>query len=118
MQRRLKRRHKVIFWSTSQQLAPSCTSCWIRCWRQAQKFNARSVCKIFIARSTLLLRLRGWRVFTPSLKCPARVLVVDDDRISNRLVVAALRNAHMEAHSTVDPAMALQWLKERHHDVL
>jgi DNA-binding response OmpR family regulator len=49
---------------------------------------------------------------------PAQVLVVDDDALSNRLVVAALRQAHLEARSTQDPLTGLQWLQEGRYDLV
>jgi DNA-binding response OmpR family regulator len=45
-------------------------------------------------------------------------LVVDDDRLSNRLVVSALRNAQLQARSTEDPEMALKWLQEKPYDLI
>jgi CheY-like chemotaxis protein len=47
----------------------------------------------------------------PILEGSACVLVVDDDPISNRLVVSALRQAHLEARSTEDPLTAWDWLQ-------
>jgi CheY-like chemotaxis protein len=41
----------------------------------------------------------------------ARALVVDDDAISNRLVVSALRNAQLQVQSLQDSRAALEWLK-------
>jgi CheY-like chemotaxis protein len=48
-------------------------------------------------------------------RMPSReeVLVVDDDRLTNRLVVSALREAHLQASSTDQPATALQWAERR-----
>ncbi len=47
-----------------------------------------------------------------------RVLVVDDDALSNRLVVAALRNAQLQPRSTADPLVGLQWLRETTFDLV
>ena len=51
---------------------------------------------------------------------PARpqVLVVDDDRLSNRLVITALRSAQLQARGTESPEIALQWLREKHYDLV
>jgi putative two-component system response regulator len=38
--------------------------------------------------------------------------------LSNRLVVAALRRAQLQARSTDDPLVGLQLLKETHHDLV
>jgi CheY-like chemotaxis protein len=48
----------------------------------------------------------------------AQALVVDDDPLSNRLVVAALQRAHLQARSADDPPVGLQWLKERRYDLV
>ena len=48
----------------------------------------------------------------------ARALVVDDDPLSNRLVVAALQRAQLQARSTDDPLVGLQWLKENRFDLV
>lgn len=45
-------------------------------------------------------------------------LVVDDDPISNRLIVNALQRAEVRARSTEDPLVALQWMKEEHYDLI
>jgi len=46
------------------------------------------------------------------------VLVVDDDAVSNRLVIAALHNAHMRARSAEDPMTALQLLVQNRYDLI
>jgi CheY-like chemotaxis protein len=48
----------------------------------------------------------------------AEILVVDDDALSNRLVVSALRHAQLQARSTENPFVALQWLREKVHDLV
>jgi CheY-like chemotaxis protein len=48
----------------------------------------------------------------------AQALVVDDDILSNRLVVAALRRAHLQARSAEDPLVALQWLQVTRYDLV
>ena len=48
----------------------------------------------------------------------AKVLVVDDDAISNRLVVSALKRAELTPRSTEDPAVALQWLEKTPFDLV
>jgi CheY-like chemotaxis protein len=45
-------------------------------------------------------------------------LVVDDDRLSNRLVISALRNAQLEAQSTDEPEKALKWMQEKAYDLV
>jgi len=47
-----------------------------------------------------------------------QALVVDDDPLSNRLVVSALNRAHLKARSADDPLVGLQWLKERCYDLV
>ena len=44
--------------------------------------------------------------------------MVDDDAINNRLVVAALRLAHLEARSTNDPLTGLDLLKQEQFDLV
>lgn len=46
------------------------------------------------------------------------VLVVDDDAITNRLVVAALHRAHLRTHSTENPVAALKMLQETQFNLL
>jgi len=48
----------------------------------------------------------------------AQALVVDDDPLSNRLVVAALHRTQLQARSTDDPMVGLQWLKENRFDLV
>jgi CheY-like chemotaxis protein len=48
----------------------------------------------------------------------AQALAIDDDPLSNRLVVAALQRAHLQARSTDDPLVGLQWLKETRYDLV
>jgi CheY-like chemotaxis protein len=49
----------------------------------------------------------------------AQVLVVDDDPLSNRMVVSGLRQAQLRVRSTEDPLVAWQWLqREQFHLVL
>jgi CheY-like chemotaxis protein len=45
-------------------------------------------------------------------------LVVDDDRLSNRMVISALRNAQLQARGTESPQIALRWLQEKHYDLI
>ena len=47
-----------------------------------------------------------------------RVLVVDDDPLSNRLVIWAMRQAQLHARSAEDPRTALQLLREKHYDLV
>ena len=48
----------------------------------------------------------------------AQALVVDDDPLSNRLVVTALKRAQLQARSTDNPQVGLQWLEETHYDLV
>jgi len=48
----------------------------------------------------------------------AEVLVVDDDPVSNRLVVSALSRAQLNARSTEEPLAALQWISREHFDLV
>ncbi len=48
----------------------------------------------------------------------AKILAVDDDALGNRLVVAALRHAQLDAQSTEDPLVALQLLREKQSNLL
>jgi CheY-like chemotaxis protein len=48
----------------------------------------------------------------------AQALVVDDDPLSNRLVVTALKRAQLQARSTDDPLVGLRWLEETHYDLV
>jgi CheY-like chemotaxis protein len=64
---------------------------------------------------TLLERPPDFRI---GLQQNSWVLVVDDDRLSNRLVVSALRNAQLQARGTEDPETAMRLLRERHYDLV
>jgi CheY-like chemotaxis protein len=55
---------------------------------------------------------------SPEAPPAAQALVVDDDPLSNRLVVAALRRANLQARSTEDPQVALQWLAAKRYDLV
>lgn len=48
----------------------------------------------------------------------AQALVVDDDPLSNRLSVMALRNAQVQAQSTTRPAEALLLFEHNHYDLV
>ena len=48
----------------------------------------------------------------------AHVLVVDDDKASNLVVVSALRKTNFEAEGANDPIEALKWLRSRHYDLI
>jgi len=49
---------------------------------------------------------------------PAEVLVVDDDPLSNRLVVSALSRARLNARSTEEPTAAWEWISREHFDLV
>ena len=48
----------------------------------------------------------------------ASVLVVDDDAVSSRFAVSALRDAQIEARSTENPEIAWQWLQQDQFDLI
>jgi CheY-like chemotaxis protein len=54
----------------------------------------------------------------PSGPLPTQVLVVDDDPVSNRLVVSALREAQLNPRSTEDPLVAWEWANQEHFDLI
>lgn len=54
----------------------------------------------------------------PDAPLTGRVLVVDDDPLSNRLIAAALRNAQLEARTSERPLDALQRLLKGRYDLL
>ena len=78
-----------------------------------------SVVRTMAAAVDLLVQLFGG-VRDGEFDVPARLhaLVVDDDAINNRLVVAALQRAHLEARSTANPVAALQWLQQHRYDLV
>jgi len=47
-----------------------------------------------------------------------KVLVVDDDVISNRLIVTALKRVNLNASSEGDPLVALDRLRNNHYDLI
>jgi CheY-like chemotaxis protein len=63
----------------------------------------------------LLQRAKETQATTPP---SPQALVVDDDPLSNRLVTAALRRAQLTPRSTEDPLQALEWVCERHYDLV
>jgi CheY-like chemotaxis protein len=48
----------------------------------------------------------------------ARILLVDDDAVSNRLLVSALQRGQLQADAAREPRVALQWLSERQYEVV
>jgi CheY-like chemotaxis protein len=48
----------------------------------------------------------------------AQALVVDNDRLNNRLLAAALQGAHFQVRTTDDPLVGLQWLQEDRFDLV
>ena len=55
---------------------------------------------------------------SPGVPLSAQVLVADDDPLANRLVVAALQQAQLQARSTEDPLVAWEWLQREHFDLV
>ncbi|HEY5914919.1 MAG TPA: response regulator [Verrucomicrobiae bacterium] len=47
-----------------------------------------------------------------------KVLVVDDDAVSNRMVTWALGTANLQARSTEDPALGLEMLQQESYDLI
>ena len=64
----------------------------------------------------LLFRRAGESL--PGGPLSVQVLVVDDDALSNRLVVSALRQAQLNPHSTEDPVVAWQWANQEQFDLI
>ena len=64
----------------------------------------------------LLLRRAGEG--RPSAPLSPQILVVDDDPLSNRVIVSALRQAGLNTRSTEDPQAAWQWLSGEHFDLV
>jgi CheY-like chemotaxis protein len=58
------------------------------------------------------------RQVTANQPVSGRVLVVDDDPLSNRLVCAALIHAHLQARAAEDPLVALEWATQGQFDVV
>ena len=58
------------------------------------------------------------REASPAPPSAAHVMVVDDDPISNRMVVTSLHRAGLEARSTDDPKAALQWMQEKQYELV
>lgn len=54
----------------------------------------------------------------PEAPRPARVLVVDDDPLANRLAMTALTQARLEARSSEDPLVAWQWVQQERFDLV
>jgi DNA-binding response OmpR family regulator len=67
----------------------------------------------FIRQMLARLDRFGQRIYQDSW-----ALVVDDDRLSNRLVISALRNAHLQAHSTDNAEDALRLLRENQFELI
>jgi DNA-binding response OmpR family regulator len=63
----------------------------------------------------MLDRLQESRANVPS---HPRALVVDDEKLSNRLMTAALHRAHLDVQSTENPVEALQWAQEGRFDLV
>ena len=54
----------------------------------------------------------------PETVSPARVLVVDDDPVSNRTTMLALAQAKLEARSSADPLQAWEWVQQDTFDLV
>ena len=54
----------------------------------------------------------------PGNPSSAQVLVVDDDPVSNQVVVSALAQAHLNARSTENPLTAWDWINREQFDLL
>jgi len=54
---------------------------------------------------------------SPDEPAPALALVVDDDPLSNRLAISALRQARINSESTEDSVVAWQWANQRRYDL-
>lgn len=48
----------------------------------------------------------------------ARVIVIDDDAVSNRVIVSALQRAGLEAESVTDPRLAIEQLQSIRYDLI
>ena len=48
----------------------------------------------------------------------SQVLVVDDDAVTNRAAIFALRRAHLQAYAVENPLVALELLAETHYDLV
>ncbi len=66
----------------------------------------------------LALLFRHTRDKEPETPLSARALVVDDDPLSNKLVVSALQRAQFDAHCVEDPIVGLQCLETHHFDLV
>jgi CheY-like chemotaxis protein len=55
---------------------------------------------------------------SPAVRPTSQVLVVDDDPVASRLAVGALRNAHLQARSLLDPVAAFECLQRERFDLL
>jgi CheY-like chemotaxis protein len=58
------------------------------------------------------------REWPPTPATTPQALVVDDDPLSNRLAVSALRNAHVQANSISSPLDALRLFKQNRYDLV
>jgi CheY-like chemotaxis protein len=55
---------------------------------------------------------------TPAATRPGEALVVDDDPLSNRLVVAALLSTGVVGRATEDPLVAMEWAKQKQYQIV
>ena len=67
---------------------------------------------------TLEALFKRERQGTPDVVSSTQVLAVDDDALSNRLVLAALAQAQLKATATEDPLKALEWLSQTKYDLV
>lgn len=73
---------------------------------------------ITAALSCFDLLFRDAKNATLDLKGKFQALAVDDDPLSNRLVISSLKQVHIETRSTPDPFTAWRWLNEQHFDLV
>lgn len=86
--------------------------------RRATQIDLSTMKTIAMSVDFLEVLFKHARTVPATQPLSARVLVVDDDPLSNHLALAALRHAQLDAHAVENPLTGLEMLQQSHYDLV